>query len=139
MRIRRLGPTDATAVLRARALFDEDLDPSATRTYLEDERNIFLLAVEGDAPIGFLRGTGLIQLKSQRKQMFLYEIAVDEKRRGRGVGKALIEFLLQDCRERGFEEVFVFTDPANEPAVKLYRSTGAITETPADRMFVYRL
>jgi ribosomal protein S18 acetylase RimI-like enzyme len=139
MNIRRLGLSEESAVLKARALFDEDPDPSAVRAYLADDRNTFLLALEGQVPIGFLRSTELGQLKSKRRQMFLYEIAVEEKHRGRGVGKALIRALLHDCRQREIEEVFVFTDPANEPAVKLYRSTGAITETPADRMFVYRL
>ena len=86
-----------------------------------------------------MRGTELLQLASRRRQMFVYEIGVDKPFRRRGVATALIKALLQDCRERGFEEAFVFTDPANVPAVELYRSTGALTETPADRMFVYPL
>lgn len=137
MDVRRLGVRDVEAVLRARPLFDEPPDPSAVEAYLRDERNVFLLAEEGVESVGFLRGTELGQLKSSRRQMFLYEIAVAENSRRRGVGRALIERLLRDCRERDFEEVFVFTDPSNEAAVRLYRSTGANTETPADRMFVY--
>ncbi|NNN18097.1 MAG: GNAT family N-acetyltransferase [Thermoplasmata archaeon] len=45
----------------------------------------------------------------------------------RGVADELIRWLLNYCRERGFEEVFVLTDPANEAAVTLYQSTGAVT------------
>jgi ribosomal protein S18 acetylase RimI-like enzyme len=71
--------------------------------------------------------------------MFLYEIEVRPGHRRRGVGRALITALLNYCRANHFEEVFVFTDPANSAAVGLYRSTGAVTETPADRMFVYQL
>jgi aminoglycoside 3-N-acetyltransferase I len=107
-------------------------------SYLRDERNVFLLASEKARAVGFLRGTELGQLHSERKQMFLYEIAVDESCRRRGIGRALVNALLDFCRMRGFEEAFVFTDPANQPAVNLYRSTGAVTETPADRMFVYQ-
>jgi len=139
MRVRRLRPGEELGVLRAAHLFDEPPELTATRAYLADPRNVFLLAFEGSEPIGFLRGTELDQLKSRRKQMFLYEIAVEPEFRRKGVGTALIESLLRDCRELGFEEVFVFTDPANQPAVSLYRSTGAATETPADRMFVYQL
>jgi aminoglycoside 3-N-acetyltransferase I len=139
MRVRRLVRGEEGEVLRAAHLFDEPPDPSAVRSYLEDNRDVFLLACEGDEPVGFLRGTELGQLKSQRKQMFLYEIAVEENSRRRGIGRELVEWLLRHCAERGFEEIFVFTDPANQAAVMLYRSTGAVTETPADRMFVYHL
>lgn len=139
MEIRRLGPPDTNQVIGAARLFDEPPDRAAVERYLADERNVFLLALQGDEPAGFLRGTELAQLKSERRQMFLYEIGVDERVRRRGIGRELVLFLLRHCRERGLEEVFVLTDPANDAAVKLYLSTGAVTETPADRMYVYRL
>jgi ribosomal protein S18 acetylase RimI-like enzyme len=139
MRIQWLAPGDERQVDRAARLFDEPPDPTAVRAYLEDRRNVFLLACENELPVGFLRGTELRQLHSHRRQMFLYEIAVDEHHRRRGIGAGLVRELLRYCREREFEEVFVFTDPANAAAVGLYRSTGGITETPADRMFVYPL
>lgn len=139
MRIRRLHTGDELAVLHAAYLFDDNPDLLAVRDYLSDDRNTLLVAFEGSEALGFLRATELGQLKSRRKQMFLYEIAVDEGTRRQGVGTALIRMLLQDCRERGFAEVFVFTDPSNEAAVRLYQSTGATTETPADRMYVYQL
>ncbi len=97
------------------------------QNYLRDVRNVFLMAFEGDEPAGFVRGTELDQMRSTRKQMFLYEIEVAEDYRRRGVGRELIRALLDYCTTRGFDEVFVFTDPANVPAVGLYRSTGAVT------------
>lgn len=139
MNVRRLGVGAESELLHATHLFDEPPDATAVRAYLADERSIFLLAYEGSEAIGFLRGTELLQLRSPRKQMFLYEVSVKESFRRRGVGTALVRSLLKDCRDLGFEEVFVLTDPANEAAVSLFRSTGAVTETPADRMFVYSL
>jgi len=139
MQVRRLESGAEIEILHAAHLFDEPPDVEAVRHYLADERNIFLIAYEGGEAIGFLRGTELGQLRSLRKQMFLYEMAVEESHRRRGVGTALVKALLRECRDLGCDEVFVFTDPANEAAVRLYRSTGAVTETPADRMFVYSL
>ncbi len=139
MRVRRLLPGDELAVVHAGYLFDETPDVAAVRAYLADLRNILLMAFEGSEALGFLRGTELLQLTTRRRQMFLYEISVDEDFRRHGIGKALITTLLRDCRERGFEEVFVFTDPSNAAAVALYRSTGGVTETPADRMYVFTL
>ena len=140
MRVRRLLPGDELAVIHAGYLFDRDVpDLTAVRAYLADPRNVFLMAFEGSEALGFLRGTELLQITTRRKQMFLYEIAVDEDFRRHGIGKALITTLLRDCRERGFSEAFVLTDPANQAAVALYRATGGTTETPADRMFVFPL
>jgi ribosomal protein S18 acetylase RimI-like enzyme len=139
MIVRRLSPDEAGEVVRTTLLQDEAPDPRAAAAYLQDSRNVFLVAYEGSEAIGYLRGTELRQLKSAAKQMFLYEIAVDPKFRRKGAGRGLIEFLLGYCRDREFEEVFVFTDPGNTAAVGLYRSTGGVTETSADRMYVYPL
>jgi ribosomal protein S18 acetylase RimI-like enzyme len=139
-RVVRVRATAAARVAReAEPLFDEPADLAALNRYLSDRRNVFFLAYAGSAVVGFLRGTALDQIHSRRPQMFLYEVSVAPSYRRRGVGRALVERLLEYCRDRGFDEAFVFTDPANRPAVALYRGTGAITETPRDRMFVYRL
>lgn len=138
-RVTRLRPKDASRIVRAPNLWDEKPDLQATREYLRDARNVFLLAVEGPTPVGFLRATSLRQIKSRYPQMFLYEIGVTHGHRRRGVGRALVRWLLDYCRKNDFEEIFVLTSPGNRAAVRLYRATGALTETEADRMFVYRL
>jgi aminoglycoside 3-N-acetyltransferase I len=140
LRIDRLEPGREAEVLRAAQLFDAPPDPGAVRRYLAEARNVFLMAYEGPRPVGFLRGTELDQIETPRRQMLLYEIAVDGPRRRRGIGTALITRLRELCVARGLQEIFVFTDdPANVAAERLYRSTGAVTETVGDRMYVYRL
>ncbi|MGD1099627.1 MAG: GNAT family N-acetyltransferase [Thermoplasmata archaeon] len=139
MRVRRLGPGTELDVLRGAHLLQETPELSAARAFLADERNVLLAAYEGSETVGLLRGTELTQLRSKRKQMFIHEIAVDERFRRRGVGKALVTSLLRECRELGFEEVLVSVDPTNSPAVRLYLTTGALPEEVAERLFVYRL
>ncbi|MFZ0699999.1 MAG: GNAT family N-acetyltransferase [Thermoplasmata archaeon] len=139
MQVKRLVLGEETEILAVPALFDRPLDPEAVREYLAEDRNILLLAMERGRAVGFLRGTALGQLRSTRPQMFLYEVSVLKGFRRRGIAGKLIRSLLSYCRERGFEEVFVLTDPNNRAAVRLYRSTGALPETSADRMFVYQL
>jgi ribosomal protein S18 acetylase RimI-like enzyme len=138
--LRRLPPADAERFARtAGPLLDRPADVRALRRYLLDGRNIFIVAEMQGRPIGFLRGTVLGQIRTRRPQMFLYEIGVRDGYRRRGIGTELVRVLLQYCRTRGFDEVFVLTDPANRAAVRLYRATGGTTETTGDRMFVYRL
>lgn len=139
VRIRRLARGDLRSVWAASHLYDHPPDASAARAYLADERNVFLVAFVGHRAVGFLRGTCLNQPHTARPQMFLYEIEVERPYRRRGIGAGLVREFLAVSRERDCEEAFVFTDPANRAAVRLYRSTGAVTETLADRMYVYRL
>jgi ribosomal protein S18 acetylase RimI-like enzyme len=140
VRVRRLPPADARWFAEmAGPLLDRPADLRALRRYLLDARNIFVVAERQGRPIGFLRGTALGQIDTQRPQMFLYEIAVRQGSRRLGIGTQLIRRLLQYCRARAFDEIFVLTDPANRAAVRLYRTTGGSTETAGDRMFVYRL
>ena len=129
----------AGTVVAARELFDRPLDLRATRRYLAEERNLFLLATEAGRPIGFLRGTLLRQLRTRRAQFFLYEIGVAPRARRRGVATALVRRMLGYARRRGCAEAFVLTSPTNRAATALYRSTGGRTETDGDRMYVYRL
>ena len=112
MRVRRLGPGTELDVLRGAHLLQETPELSAARAFLADERNVLLAAYEGSETVGLLRGTELTQLRSKRKQMFIHEIAVDERFRRRGVGKALVTSLLRECRELGLRK---YSSPSTPP------------------------
>ena len=139
VRIVRLRRGHASRLAQIRGLLDATIDLGATRDYLGDPRNVFFLATQGANPVGFVRGTALAQLTSGRPQMFLYEVGVARAYRRTGVGAALVHRMLEYCRRNDFDELFVLTSPGNRAAVRLYRSTGAVTETEGDRLFVYRL
>ncbi|MGZ4289713.1 MAG: GNAT family N-acetyltransferase [Gaiellaceae bacterium] len=110
--IRRLGPGDEDVVRRL-----------ATRepqtALLRDERTIFVVAFDGDEPVGFAFGYDLPRRHGAPSILFVYELEVDERYRGRGIGRRLMTELLA-----GHEEAFVLTEADNEAANALYRSVG---------------
>ena len=57
-------------------------------------------------------------------EMFLYELGVAEEFRGRGIGRALTEALLQRSRERGCYGMWTLTEPENEAARRTYVGAG---------------
>ncbi len=61
--------------------------------------------------------------------MFLYELAVDERARRRGIGRALVERLATLARAQGCYGMWVLTDDTNEAARATYEGTGALPQT----------
>jgi ribosomal protein S18 acetylase RimI-like enzyme len=137
IRVDRITVDDVGRVLAAAALFDRPPRDAALHAFLADPATFLLLASVDDAPAGFARGVRLRRPDTERPQLFLYEIGVAESRRRLGVGSALIRGVLAIAREQRCLEVFVLADPANEPALALYRSTGGVAETSL--MYVYDL
>lgn len=64
-------------------------------------------------------------------EMFLYELAVDDAARRRGIGSALVRALSDLARERGCYGMWVLTAPENEAALATYASAGGVREEAA--------
>jgi ribosomal protein S18 acetylase RimI-like enzyme len=111
--IRRLGPGDE-AVVEALA---EQAEPRTA--LLRDERTVFLAAFAGERPVGFAFGYVLPRRRGKPASMFVYEIAVEERYRRRGIATDLMRRLLAEA-----PEAFVLTEPDNEAANVLYASLG---------------
>ena len=56
----------------------------------------------------------------KRVELMLYEIAVDEPARRKGVGRALVAALTDLASERGCAELFVFADGDDARAQSFY-------------------
>lgn len=63
----------------------------------------------------------------------LLNIAVDPKQQGKGFGKQLLTFLLNELSQEKFERIFLEVRESNISAIKLYESLGfnQIGERPA--------
>jgi aminoglycoside 3-N-acetyltransferase I len=69
---------------------------------------------------------------------YLYDLAVLPEYQRKGVGKKLINFTNSYCKERGFEEVYVQADKADDYALDFYRSTNPTKEEDVSH-FYYKL
>ena len=130
-----MGPGAEASVREAAHLFDHEVDESAVRAFLEDDRHHLLVAYVEERPAGFVTAVELLHPDKPKPEAFLYELGVDSEFRRMGVATALLDELTRLCRERGCGEMFVLTDEANEAALATYAKAGGRRE--ADQVMFY--
>jgi ribosomal protein S18 acetylase RimI-like enzyme len=130
MEIRALGPGQDAAVADAEHLFDGPVEAAAAARFLADPDHHLLVAYDDDErPVGFVSGVELTH-PDKGTEMFLYELGVDEPARRQGIGRALVEALGAEARERRCYGMFVLVDDDNAAALATYRSAGAGKASP---------
>ena len=125
--IRRLAPGDDALVLAAAELFDGPPRPDATAKFLASDDHHLLLALDGGRAVGFVSGVETTH-PDKGTEMFLYELAVAEGARGRGVGRSLVAALAALARQRGCYGMWVLTDDDNPAALRAYEAAGGRRE-----------
>jgi len=120
-------PGDDHLVAAASHLFDGPAEPAATARFLAGEGHHLLLAYEDDLPVGFVSGVEVTH-PDKGTEMFLYELAVDEPSRRRGIGRALVQRLADVARAAGCYGMWVVTDHDNVAARATYEGSGAAPE-----------
>lgn len=133
--IRVLGPGDLPLLRQLNAVFGEAFedrehyaaDP-ADDDYLMRQvaraHVMALVAIVDGAVVGGLTAYQLDKLERRRSEIYLYDLAVAEPHRRRGIATALIERLRAVAAERGAWVVFVQADHGDDPAVALYTKLG---------------
>jgi aminoglycoside 3-N-acetyltransferase I len=135
IRIERPG-VDGLSTMRAlNALFaevfeerDTYLGHPADDTYLarwlDSQNNIPLCAWDGDILVGGLVAYRLDKFEQARSEIYIYDLAVAESHRQRGIATALIERLREIARECGAWAIYVQADYGDDPAIALYTKLG---------------
>jgi ribosomal protein S18 acetylase RimI-like enzyme len=128
MTIRTMQPGNGAEIVAVGHLFDSPPDLATAERFLVTPGHHLLMAYEEDAPAGFVSGVELTH-PDKGTEMFLYELAVDEAFRRRGIGTALVAELLDIARSHGCYDMWVLTDHDNDAALATYRTTGTTDES----------
>lgn len=136
--IDRLGADDLIAMQEANRLFSEVFGEEGyhgpppgeahLRKLLSDDKFIILAARIDGQLAGALAGYELVKFEAERSEIYIYDLAVREEFRRRGVATALIEALRPIADQRGAWVIFVQADPPDAPAVALYDKLGTREE-----------
>lgn len=83
-----------------------------------------LAATTDDDVVGGLAAYVLDKFERDRREIYIYDLAVASPHRRRGVATALIERLRAIARARQAYVIFVQADRGDDPAIALYESLG---------------
>jgi aminoglycoside 3-N-acetyltransferase I len=96
---------------------------------LDKSHFIAIAALADKTVVGGLVAYVLEKYEQERSEIYIYDLAVDEKFRRRGIARQLINELKRVAGNIGAWVIFVQADKEDAPAIKLYQSMG-IQEEP---------
>lgn len=96
--------------------------------WLAKEHAFALVAVADGAVVGGLVAYELDKFEQARREMYIYDLAVEKRYRRQGIATALINGLRNLARDRGAWVIFVQADYGDDPAIALYEKLGVREE-----------
>jgi aminoglycoside 3-N-acetyltransferase I len=86
-------------------------------------------ATLGDHVVGGLTAHTLPMTRSPSREIFIYDIAVRENHRRRGVGRLLMSHLARIARDAGIHDLFVPAENEDGHALEFYRALGGVASS----------
>ena len=132
---RQLTPADASLLKDLLRVFGEAFDQIDTYQHsvpgddyltrlLTKQHFVAVVAMNGEEVVGGLVAYELDKFEQDRREIYIYDLAVAENHRRRGVATKLIGELRKIASERNVYVIFVQADTDDGPAIALYESLG---------------
>lgn len=91
--------------------------------FLSYEKNHAYIALDNDSIAGFAFGYILETFYSE-PMFYVHSIDVSDPYKRKGLGKSMMNKIMEDCKVQGIKECFLITNKSNIPAMNLYQSIG---------------
>lgn len=129
--VKRLGVADVALAQETFRLMAEVFDEGVgelTAAYVSGllgRADFWAMAALWDArPIGGITAHVLPMTRSEARELFIYDLAVQPVHQRRGVGRLLVETLCRDAAAAGVPVAFVPADVEDDHAVAFYQALG---------------
>ncbi len=133
--IRSLAAGDSALMDALRAVFSEAFEdpetyaaappgPEYTARLLRNDLFIALVAIEDDTVVGGIAAYELPKFEQERSEIYIYDLAVAETHRRRGIATELIAKLKEIASARDAWVIYVQADQGDDPAIALYSNLG---------------
>lgn len=126
--LRRLRPEDATVLARvADGVFDEPVRTDLTAEFLADRRHHLIVAIDEGVVVGMITAVDYVH-PDKPLQLWINEVGVAPTHQRRGIGRALMQAMLDHGRALGCTEAWLGTEHDNVAARALYVASGSEAE-----------
>lgn len=133
--VRLLGAGDFALMRDMLAMFSRAFEDTPTytghqpddgylRELLDSSTFIAVAAINEGRVVGGLAAYVLNKFEQARSEIYIYDLAVDEAFRRRGIATAMIRVLQKEAAARGAYVIFVQADHGDDPAIALYTKLG---------------
>lgn len=103
----------------AEDVFDEPLRPDRLRAHLAEPSHLLLVALDGALVVGQCAAV-IHRHPDKATELYVDEVGVSPGWQNRGIGRAMMERMLDEGRARGCAEAWVGTETDNDAANALY-------------------
>ncbi len=140
LEIKLLGPNDFEYLSNvAPDVFDDPLVPSSAREFLNDPRHRIVVAIDNGVVVGFVSAVVYLHPDKSAPELWINEVGVAPTHQGQGLGKRLMQQMLDEAKQSGCKEAWVLTERHNTAAMALYKSVDGIESIPDPTMFTFEL
>lgn len=148
MNIMRLGEHDVQKLQKLNDLFGEVFGDSENyqtnkpnesylAEYLQSKNHIVLIAENDDGIVGGLVAYVLHKFEQERKEVYVYDLAVATNAQRQGIGKLLMDEVRSIAKSEGAYIVYLQADEGDD-AIHFYRSLDP-TEESATKNFDFNV
>ena len=136
LEIRLLGAGDERVLERVgEDVFDDPIDAGGAHEFLSDPRHHIAVAIDDGVVVGFASGVHYVHPDKPVPELWVNELGVASTHRQRGIGKAVLNCLLDAGRALGCEQAWVLTERDNVAAMRTYASIAG-AQTPSDHVMI---
>lgn len=138
--VRILGQHELDALDHvAPGVFDGPIAPALRDEFLRDSRHHLAVAVTSEGLVVGMASAVHYVHPDKPPQMFINEVGVSPEYQGQGIGRRLVQALLERAVELACTEAWVLTEASNTAAMALYRSAGGSPADSPSIMFTFSL
>jgi ribosomal protein S18 acetylase RimI-like enzyme len=120
-------------------VFDDPIDPDKAAEFLRDPRHRLVVALDEDVVVGFVSAVVYVHPDKPRPELWINEVGVAPTHHRLGLGRRMLEAMLDLGRQQDCGEAWVLTERSNPAAMRLYAASGGEEAAEEAVMFTFHL